>query len=52
MFVRQAAQQFQYFTGKEAPVDYMAETLRRSISAARAVSGTGEASPQNDAPAT
>ncbi|MBL8817896.1 MAG: shikimate dehydrogenase [Planctomyces sp.] len=37
MFVRQAAQQFRYFTGKDAPLDYMAETLRRSISAARAV---------------
>jgi 3-dehydroquinate dehydratase / shikimate dehydrogenase len=35
MFVRQAAKQFNLFTGKEAPVDYMMETLRRYLSAAR-----------------
>lgn len=35
MFVRQAAAQFELFTGEEAPVDYMRETLRRGISAAR-----------------
>ncbi|OYW12128.1 MAG: shikimate dehydrogenase [Planctomycetales bacterium 12-60-4] len=35
MFVRQAAAQFQLFTGKEPPIDFMRETLRRGISAAR-----------------
>ncbi len=35
MFVRQAALQFQIFTGQEAPLEYMRETLRRGISAAR-----------------
>lgn len=37
MFVRQAGRQFELFTGMEAPRDYMAETLRRSMSAARTV---------------
>jgi 3-dehydroquinate dehydratase/shikimate dehydrogenase len=31
MFVRQAALQFKLFTGQEAPMDIMAETLRRAI---------------------
>ena len=35
MFVRQAARQFELFTGKPAPVDVMRDTLRRAISAAR-----------------
>lgn len=35
MFIRQAAAQFRLFTGKEAPLDGMRETLRRAISAAR-----------------
>ena len=37
MFVRQAGRQFELFTGQAAPRDYMAETLRRSMSAARTV---------------
>jgi 3-dehydroquinate dehydratase/shikimate dehydrogenase len=32
MFVRQAALQYEYFTGQGAPVDVMRETLRRGIS--------------------
>ena len=35
MFVRQAAHQFEIFTGLEAPIEYMRETLRRGMSAAR-----------------
>lgn len=35
MFVRQAARQFELFTDGEAPLDYMTETLRRYLSAAR-----------------
>lgn len=35
MFVRQAARQFELFTDSEAPLDYMTETLRRYLSAAR-----------------
>ena len=35
MFVRQAARQFELFTGQNPPLDYMAETLRRGMSAAR-----------------
>ncbi|MFO0427750.1 MAG: shikimate dehydrogenase [Planctomyces sp.] len=35
MFVRQAALQFRLFTGTVAPMDYMTETLRRAMSAAR-----------------
>ena len=35
MFVRQAAKQFEIFTGQEPPLDYMRETLRRGLSAAR-----------------
>lgn len=37
MFIRQAALQFGLFTGYEAPVEYMAETLRRSNAAARTI---------------
>jgi len=37
MFIRQAALQFKLFTGYEAPVEYMAETLRRSNAAARTI---------------
>ncbi|MCA9081730.1 MAG: shikimate dehydrogenase [Planctomycetaceae bacterium] len=35
MFVRQAAAQFKRFTGREAPLDVMRETLRRRISPVR-----------------
>jgi 3-dehydroquinate dehydratase/shikimate dehydrogenase len=35
MFVRQAATQFQMFTGREAPVELMRDTVRRAIGAAR-----------------
>lgn len=35
MFVRQAAKQFSLFSGTDAPLDYMTETLRRYLSAAR-----------------
>ncbi len=35
MFVRQAAAQFQLFTGLPQPIELMRETLRRGISAAR-----------------
>jgi 3-dehydroquinate dehydratase / shikimate dehydrogenase len=31
MFVRQAAQQFKLFTGKEAPIERMAEVVRRKL---------------------
>ena len=33
MFVRQAAAQFELFTGQPAPVEFMRDTLRRGISA-------------------
>lgn len=35
MFIRQAAAQFERFTGKPAPLDELRETLRRGISAAK-----------------
>ena len=35
MFVRQAAMQFKLFTGEEAPIDSMRETMKRAISAAK-----------------
>ncbi len=35
MFVRQAALQFQLFTGEEAPVDVMRDTLKRATSAVK-----------------
>jgi 3-dehydroquinate dehydratase/shikimate dehydrogenase len=35
MFVRQAARQFELFTGRPAPLDVMRKTLRGAISAAR-----------------
>jgi len=35
MFVGQAAHQFRLFTGEEAPLDVMRQTLRRAISAAK-----------------
>lgn len=38
MFVRQAALQFKLFTGVVAPMDYMTETIRRAMSAARGAS--------------
>ena len=37
MFVRQAAAQFELFTGLVAPSEYMTETLRRASAAAKAV---------------
>ena len=37
MFVRQAGRQFELFTGESPPLDYMTETLRRAMSAARMV---------------
>lgn len=39
MFVRQAARQFRLFTGQPAPLNHMAETLRRAMSAARGMPG-------------
>jgi 3-dehydroquinate dehydratase/shikimate dehydrogenase len=35
MFVRQAALQFELFTGRPAPADLMRETLKRTIGATR-----------------
>jgi 3-dehydroquinate dehydratase / shikimate dehydrogenase len=35
MFVRQAAMQFKLFTGLDAPIDVMRETIKRATSAAR-----------------
>ena len=32
MFVRQAALQFQLFTGREAPLEYMRGVIRRALS--------------------
>ncbi len=40
MFVRQASLQFQYFTGKPAPVDLMREELKRTIGPVRYSGGT------------
>ena len=34
MFVRQAAKQFELFTGQEAPLTYLEETLRRYLAVA------------------
>ena len=45
MFVRQAAKQFELFTGQVAPIDYMAETLRVSTSAAHAIVSPAETAP-------
>ena len=42
MFIRQAAMQFEMFTGQPAPMDYMMETLRQANSAARMVVKTDE----------
>jgi 3-dehydroquinate dehydratase/shikimate dehydrogenase len=35
MFIRQAALQFEIFTGKEAPVKLMRDTLKRATGAAK-----------------
>jgi 3-dehydroquinate dehydratase/shikimate dehydrogenase len=35
MFVRQAALQFRYFTGKDAPVDVMRDTVTRKLGVTR-----------------
>jgi 3-dehydroquinate dehydratase/shikimate dehydrogenase len=48
MFVRQAGRQFELFTGLQAPLDYMAETLRRSMSAARIVSARDAEEEESD----
>lgn len=45
MFVRQAAAQFKYFTGRDAPLDEMRTTLRRAISPVRVKTGDSHASP-------
>ncbi len=37
MFIRQAGKQFELFTGVDAPREYMTETLRRAMSAARTI---------------
>ena len=45
MFVQQAARQFEIFTGQPAPVEYMAETLRVSTSAAHVIVSPPETAP-------
>ncbi len=45
MFIRQAAAQFKYFTGKEASLDSLRTTLRRAISPVRVKTSQGHASP-------
>ena len=45
MFVRQAAAQFQLFTGKEASLDELRSTLRRAISPVRIKTETGHTTP-------
>ena len=35
MFVRQAARQFEIFTGRDAPEEYMEETMRRAMAIGR-----------------
>lgn len=45
MFVRQAAAQFKYFTGKDAPLDELRTTLRRAISPVRVKTETGHTAP-------
>jgi 3-dehydroquinate dehydratase/shikimate dehydrogenase len=35
MFIRQAAAQFELFTGQPAPIEHMRETLRRELSPVR-----------------
>jgi shikimate 5-dehydrogenase len=32
MFVRQAARQYEYFTGQAAPIEVMRDTLKKAIS--------------------
>jgi shikimate 5-dehydrogenase len=32
MFVRQAARQYEYFTGRSAPIEVMRDTLKKAIS--------------------
>lgn len=48
MFVRQAGRQFELFTGEEAPLDYMTETLRRAMSAARMVVASAPEKSEDD----
>lgn len=45
MFIRQAAAQFQYFTGQAASLDDLRTTLRRAISPVRIKTESGHASP-------
>jgi shikimate 5-dehydrogenase/3-dehydroquinate dehydratase, type I len=45
MFVRQAAAQFKYFTGREVSLDEMRTTLRRGISPVRIRTESGHAAP-------
>lgn len=45
MFVRQAAAQFHYFTGDEAPLEQMRTTLRRALSPVRIKTEQGHAAP-------
>ena len=45
MFIRQAAAQFKFFTGRETSLDEMRSTLRRAISPVRVKTETGHAPP-------
>jgi len=45
MFVRQAAAQFKYFTGRDVSLDEMRTTLRRGISPVRVKTESGHAAP-------
>lgn len=45
MFIRQAAAQFKYFTGRDAPLDDLRTTLRRGISPVRVKTESGHAAP-------
>lgn len=48
MFIRQAAMQFELFTSMDGPMDYMAETLRRAMSAARSGPRADEAEEEEE----
>lgn len=48
MFVRQAGRQFELFTGESAPLEYMTETLRRAMSAARMVVASAPEKSEDD----
>lgn len=49
MFVRQAAAQFKYFTGQDAPLDDLRTTLRRAISPVRIKTEHGHTTPSEQA---